>query len=72
MIQLDTKKIRLAMIMGNAVMTKAVLVVGGWYFGNKLDAKYGTAPWLMVTGICLGIGLGLWFILFTAKRNSLT
>lgn len=72
MLKIDAKKIRLAVLMGNAVMTKAVLVICGWYFGKQLDARYGTEPWLMTVGICLGIGFGLWFILFVAKRNSLT
>lgn len=71
MIKVDPKRIRVALLMGNAVMTKAIMVIAGWYFGSKYDAKFGTAPWLMVLGISLGIGLGLWYILIIAKKNSL-
>lgn len=72
MLKVDPKKIRVALLMGNAVMTKAIMIMAGWYFGGKLDQKYGTAPWLMVLGISLGIGLGMWYILIIAKKNSLT
>ena len=71
MIKLDGNKIRTAMVMGNAVMTKAVVICLAWYYGNKLDEKYQTQPWIMVTGLVLAISFGLWFILFTAKRNKL-
>ena len=72
MLKMSRSKLRLAVIMGNAVMTKAILVIGGWYFGDKLDGQYGTSPYLMTLGILIGIGFGLWYILFTAKRNNLT
>lgn len=72
MVKVDSKKVRVALLMGNAVMTKALMIAAGWYFGSKWDKQLGTTPWLMVTGICLGIGLGLWYILIIAKKNSLT
>lgn len=72
MIKVDPKRVRVALLMGNAVLTKAIMIMAAWYYGGKLDAKYDTAPWIMVTGICLAIGLGLWYILIIAKRNSLT
>jgi len=42
MIRPDAKKLRVAIMMGNAVMTKALMISAGWYFGSKLDKKYGT------------------------------
>jgi hypothetical protein len=68
----NSQKLKIAVLMGNAVTTKAILVVAGWWFGRKLDAHYGTAPWLMTLGICLGVGFGLWFVLLVAKKNNLT
>ena len=70
MAQLDPKKIRQAMIMGNAVLVKGILVVAGGWGGAKLDAAWGCSPLFMILGLSLGIGLGLWYILLTAKRFS--
>ncbi len=72
MIKLDGKKIRIAMMMGNAVMTKAIMIAAGWYFGSKLDKKYGTEPYGMVGLVILAMILGVWYILRVAKKNNLT
>lgn len=72
MLNINPKRLRVALLMGNAVLTKAIMIMAGWYFGSKFDKKFGTEPWLMVSGISLGIGLGLWYILVIARRNSLT
>ena len=69
MLQIDVKKFRKGIIMGNAIITKAVLVVGGFYGGYRLDAKFDTKPWLMFAGGVLGMALGLWYLLFLAKRT---
>ena len=70
MIKLDVKRLRQGMLMGNAVLTKAVMICAAWYYGDKWDRQFKSGPWIMVTLLILAISFGLWFILFTAKRNQ--
>lgn len=70
--KIDGKKVRVAFMMGNAVMTKGVMIALGWYVGSKLDQKWGTAPYAMITLVALAMGLGVWTILYIAKKNKLT
>ena len=60
------------MMMGNAVLAKATMIIMGYYLGNKLDKKFNTTPWIMLTLVCLAMGLGLWYLLHVAKKNKLT
>jgi len=55
----------------NAVMTKAILIAGGYYLGTYLDEKWHTEPYMMISLIVLGITLGLWWIIFLANRFKL-
>ncbi len=32
-----------------------ITLIGGVYFGLQVDAYFGTAPWLMLTGFALGV-----------------
>jgi F0F1-type ATP synthase assembly protein I len=72
MIKPDAKKLRVAIMMGNAVMTKALMISAGWYFGSKLDKKYGTGPYGMIILVVLAMGLGVWYLLRIAKKLNLT
>jgi len=42
----------------------AVLAIGGWW----LDTKWGTAPWLLVTGAGIGILGGLYKFIRVSRR----
>lgn len=42
-------------------LTAGILL--GFYGGSWLDRRWGTAPWLMIAGILLGIGLGFYSLL---------
>ena len=64
----DPKKMRMMVVMGNAALTKAVLMFGLGWGGYKLDQKLGTKPWLMFLGLLLGLALGLWYIIVLANR----
>ena len=64
----DPKKMRLMIVMGNAALTKAILMFGLGWGGHQLDKKFGTKPWLMFLGLLLGLGLGLWYIIVLANR----
>ena len=59
------------MIMGNAVMAKAVMILAAYWVGTRLDARFGTEPWIMVVLLCSAIGFGLYFILLVARKNNL-
>lgn len=54
--------------MGNAAVTKALLMLGLGWAGYRLDQRWGTKPWLMFLGVLLGLGLGLWYIMVLANR----
>jgi len=68
MIQWDAKKARTAAMITNAVITKALLIAGGYYLGNALDSRFGTTPYLMISGITLGLSLGLWWLVMTLNK----
>jgi F0F1-type ATP synthase assembly protein I len=72
MIKIDGRKLRVAIMMGNAVMTKAVMISLGWYLGSKLDKRLGTEPYFMVSFVVLAMIFGVWYILYIAKKNNLT
>lgn len=72
MIKIDTKKVRVALMMGNAVMTKALMIAAAWYLGSKLDRKYGTEPFIMFGMVITSMILGVWYILRVAKKLNLT
>lgn len=42
--------------------------VSGYYFGHFLDGKCGTAPWLMLAGVLLGLAVGFAVVLKTLQR----
>jgi ATP synthase protein I len=46
----------------------AIAVVAFFFLGRWLDSLFGTAPWLMLTGLVLGITGGLVQFLRTALR----
>jgi F0F1-type ATP synthase assembly protein I len=72
MIKIDTKKLRLAVMMGNAVMTKGLMIALSWYVGRKLDKRWGTEPYCMIGLVVLAMIFGVWYILYVAKKNNLT
>ncbi|MTI83588.1 MAG: AtpZ/AtpI family protein [Firmicutes bacterium] len=46
----------------------AIMVTLGFFGGKTLDEKLGTGPWLMVTGILLGVVAGTWGIIVTLEK----
>lgn len=46
----------------------AVAIVIGFYSGKILDAKLGTEPWLLVTGVLLGVAVGILGIIRTMQH----
>lgn len=56
----DNTDLKQAMFqVSDGVIGAAVLIVIGVMGGNWLDAKFNTAPWMLITLSVLGGGLGL-------------
>lgn len=68
MLPIDAKKIKTMAVVGNAVLTKAVMMLGLGWGGHQLDLKWGTGPWLMFLGAIVGMALGLWYVFIVAHR----
>ncbi len=51
----SARRTRLIGSLGGIPMTLAAAVVIGWFFGRWLDDKLGTAPWLQLFGVMLGL-----------------
>ena len=50
-------------------MTMAASVLLGVLGGRWLDNRLGTAPWLMVTGLLLGVGIGFYNLIVVLVRR---
>lgn len=48
----------------------AVSVLVGVYVGYRLDARWGTGPWLFLLGSALGLGLGMYSFLAPFFRKG--
>ncbi len=48
----------------------AASVVVGLMFGNYIDEKLGTSPWLAVTGTVLGTVAGIWNLVRILNWNE--
>lgn len=69
----EQKTKRPAVLQAMAVTTAigvemAITVTLGYYGGKILDAQFNTGPWLMITGILLGVAAGVWGIITIVKR----
>ena len=51
-------------------LTFAGIVGGMTYLGHLADAKWGTHPWLVVTGGLLGSAYGIYDLMSTILRSS--
>ena len=64
------KAFRLAGPLFGAGIQMAAAIVAMFFFGRWLDAKYGTDPWLMMSGALIGCGAGLYSFIKTALDMS--
>ena len=67
---MDPKLVRYYGRISGAVMLKVFLVFLGYSAGNTLDIHFHTYPWLMMLGIILGAGLGIWWIVRIADKSE--
>lgn len=68
MISADRKWVRVAAIMSTSVTVKATLIYLGYLIGRWVDQKYQCAPYGMTAGLCVGTGVGLWWLVWIANR----
>jgi len=61
------KAIRAASPLIGAGVQMAAAVILMFFVGRWLDAKFGTDPWLMITGIFFGVGGGLYAFVRTVS-----
>ena len=55
-----------AVAMGSSIASMlAGLVGGGFFLGRYLDAHWGTRPWLTISGMLLGLALGVSYLIIT-------
>jgi F0F1-type ATP synthase assembly protein I len=52
----------------NIATSLAGLVVGGFFLGRYLDARWDTQPWLTLTLILAGLALGATYLVITLKE----
>lgn len=45
-----------------------ILTIGGYFLGQMLDARLGTYPWMIITGVFLGTGVGFYQLFRVCKK----
>ena len=55
------------MVGGLAFVLGGLTVLGAW-FGNYLDRRWGTGPWLTLAGTLLGMGAGFFEVVTALRR----
>ncbi|MRG26631.1 AtpZ/AtpI family protein [Laceyella tengchongensis] len=63
----DTNLWRIAALVSSISTEIVLLTVGGAWVGNKLDALWGTKPFLLLAGVLVGLGSGFITAFFTLK-----
>ena len=55
---------------GKIALGLVLPILVGFFLGNYLDGKFGTAPWLVLSLILLGIISGFAWLYKTARNND--
>ncbi len=58
--------------LSNLGLEMGIAVLGGLWLGNKLDNRWDTAPWLLLTGIALGMAIAMYSAWRTLKKVQQT
>jgi F0F1-type ATP synthase assembly protein I len=64
----NPKLMRKASAMSSAVLVKVALIYSAYRLGSWLDDRWNTKPYVMFGLICLAVGVGLWWVIYTANR----
>ena len=54
----DANMLRTAWELSAGMLSFVVAILIGWWFGAFLDGWFGTAPWLMIVFLVLGLAAG--------------
>lgn len=65
---INKKWVRMAALVSNAVLSKCVLLYGGYSVGVYLDEKYASEPTFMMVGVVLALVLGTTYLILVANR----
>jgi ATP synthase protein I len=66
----DNSWLRKAGLASSIGLTLAIAIILGWAFGNWLDKKLGTTPYLMLLFTLLGVAAGFIEMIKIAKQLS--
>lgn len=67
---LDPKLMRFSAAMSSAVITKAILIVSGYWIGAKLDESWQTKPLFTLILALIGFVMGLWYLVLIFNRTK--
>ena len=66
--QSDASMLRTAWELSAGMLSFVVAIAIGWWFGQVLDAWFGTAPWLMRVFTAFGVAAGVLNVYRTVSR----
>jgi len=66
----DPKVSRFYARISGAVMLKIALMALGYWVGSTLDERFHTYPYLMLLGLVIGAGFGIWFLVRVADKSQ--
>lgn len=64
----DPKMMRMAAMIANAMLTKAIILIAAFFLGRWLDQRFGTDPWLMFLCVLVGLAVGIWWIILLTRK----
>lgn len=67
----DPRPMRVMGMVGGMSLQLAIMAGLGALLGHYLDTRWGSDPWLLLTGLLVGTGLGLWQVVTEASRAGL-
>jgi F0F1-type ATP synthase assembly protein I len=65
-----SKSMRLYARLSAAVMAKVIVAGLGYWVGDKIDMRLGTKPLFAVCLLTIGLGLGIWWIVWIADKEA--
>ncbi|MBA4602954.1 AtpZ/AtpI family protein [Thermoactinomyces mirandus] len=63
----NSKAMRIAAAVSSMGTEIVLLTLGGAWLGKKLDVVWGTKPFMLLSGVLLGIGLGFVSAIYTLR-----
>ncbi|MGA8944079.1 MAG: AtpZ/AtpI family protein [Thermoactinomyces sp.] len=64
---INGKALRIAAAVSSMVMEIVLLTLGGAWLGKRLDVIWETEPFMLLTGVLLGLGIGFASSIYTLR-----